>query len=115
MDAIDRKSIKLRQNVERDIAKAVVSQLLTAGFALSLDNGGDEYEIAHVTEADKVLKKMFATDCEHLYAEKDGKIYGWVFFVYGNDGWDVINDYSVKLEPYIGEGTPVEQLIQKYE
>lgn len=112
---IERSAVKMRQRVEREIARAVVKALLDAGFALSLDNGGDDYELAHVTDADKILKLMFATDSEHLYAEKDGKICGWVFFVYGNDGWDVINDYSVKLEPYIGKDTPVEAVIQKYE
>jgi hypothetical protein len=25
----------------------------------------------------------------------------WVRFVYGNDGWDVINDYSMALETII--------------
>jgi hypothetical protein len=26
---------------------------------------------------------------------------GWVRFIYGNDGWDVMNDYSTVLEPYL--------------
>ena len=34
--------------------------------------------------------------------------------VYGNDGWDVICDNTVNLEPWIGEGTAVDNLIQKY-
>lgn len=33
--------------------------------------------------------------------------------MYGNDGWDVISDYTVSLEPYIGEGTAVQKLIDK--
>ncbi len=24
---------------------------------------------------------------------------GWVRFIYGNDGWDVISDYTTNLEP----------------
>jgi hypothetical protein len=27
--------------------------------------------------------------------------FGWVRFIYGNDGWDVINDYTTNLEPVI--------------
>ena len=28
-------------------------------------------------------------------------IAAWVFLVYGNDGWDVIADYNVSLEPLL--------------
>ena len=41
----------------------------------------------------------------------------WVRFVYGNDGWDVLCDYSsvTDLDPYLGTGTKVGKLIDKYE
>jgi hypothetical protein len=34
--------------------------------------------------------------------------------VYGNDGWDVLSDYSVNLEKFIGDGTPVQKVVDKY-
>jgi hypothetical protein len=105
-------SVKMRQLVEREIATAVVDSLLAAGFALSVENGDDE--IFASGDAATILAAMFLTDDERLYAEKGGKDFGWVYFVYGNDGWDVINDYTVNLEPFIGEGTAVDKVVEKY-
>jgi hypothetical protein len=107
--------VKMRQAVEKSISKKVVNALLTAGFAISVDNGGDDYELAHSTNGVDIVKAMFLADEDRLYAEKDGKTFGWVYLIYGNDGWDVINDYTVNLEPYIGEGTAVQKEIEKWE
>lgn len=106
-------SVKMRQKVEREICTAVVDALLAAAFKLGVDNGGDDFEISDCSDRAKVLETMFATDEERLYAAKEG-IRGWVYFVYGNDGWDVISDYTVNLEPYIGEGTPVQKIVDEY-
>jgi hypothetical protein len=116
-------SVKMRQLVEKEIFRAVVDSLLKAGFALSIDNGdnnGNQYEIAHSVDADAIVKASYATDDECLYVESGStqedfkKILGWVYFVYGNDGPDVINDYTTNLEPYIGDGTEVQKIIDKY-
>lgn len=39
----------------------------------------------------------------------------WVRFVYGNDGWDVVSDYSHSktLDPYLGDGSEVQRLIDR--
>ena len=29
-------------------------------------------------------------------------------------GWDVVCDYTAKLDPFLGEGTAVDKLIEKY-
>lgn len=42
---------------------------------------------------------------------KGGK-FSWLKAVYGGDGWDVISDYSIDLEPLM-EGE-VKRLIEKY-
>lgn len=98
-------AIKRRIRVEDAIARAVVVDLLNAGYAVSVDNGGDEFEIACSRDADAIMAEMNATDSEHLYVHAliDGKYdkkrsCGWVFLVYGNDGWDVVNDYTTNLE-----------------
>ena len=53
---------------------------------------------------------MMTKDEDYLYAHRpDGQLkytgvydgYGWVRFIYGNDGWDVINDYCVTFEPHL--------------
>lgn len=91
-------NVAMRQRVERQIARAAINGLLAAGYTVSVNNGGDTDEIEPSTDARAILKEMFATDEEHLIAHRDGKRSGWVFFVYGNDGWDVISDYTTNLE-----------------
>lgn len=93
-------SVKMRQEVERKIAKALVKEAFAAGYIVSVDNGGDE-ESGKMSNLKSVLSAMFQTDEERLYMwnPTNGQRIGWVYFVYGNDGWDVISDYTVNLEP----------------
>lgn len=92
--------------LERRIAVSLVNELLAAGFSISIDNGEDETEPS--TNVDKILDAMSLTDEDYVHVYKDAKYVGWVFLVYGNDGWDVINDgwdvindYTTNLETHI--------------
>jgi hypothetical protein len=110
-------SAKMRQEVERKIATAVVETLLAAGFGLSVDNGDNgerEFEIKNSKSAKAVLKAMFQTDDEKLYTTKDGRLDGYVYFVYGNCGWDVISDYTLNLEKYVGEDSLAGKISDHY-
>ena len=88
--------------------------LLAAGFSLSIDNG--DTEAPYSKSRKDILKGMYQTDEEYLYVRKAGSSgsFAWVYFVYGNDGWDVISDYTVNLESLIGEGTDVQKVVDKY-
>ena len=79
-------SATMRRIVEREIAAALIADGLAAGYAIAVNNGGDEDELPPSTDAEAILAAMFATDDEHLHFYKDGKRAGWVWFVYGNDG-----------------------------
>jgi hypothetical protein len=93
----------MRQEVERKIATAVVETLLAAGFYIEVDNGEDMNKPSRTAAV--ILRQMFLTDDEGLLVSKgaESKAFGWVYFVYGNDGWDVVSDYTVNLEEYVGE------------
>lgn len=94
--------IEDRQRIERRIVRRVVLDLIAAEYRLNLDNGGETWELAEwSTDAKKVLAAMFATDEERLHCRKNENDRGWVFFVYGNDGPDVICDYTTNLEPIL--------------
>lgn len=105
-------NIKLRQQIERQIATAFVDEALKQGYSLTVNNGGDTDEIKPTTDQRTILEAMFATDDEHLIVIKDGKRIGWVRFVYGNSGWDVISDYTTNLEHLMG---PVNKLADHLE
>lgn len=88
--------------VERRIGVATVKALLDAGYELNVNNGGDDHELPHFTrDRAAILNAMMQTDTENLIARatREGQRSGWVMFVYGNDGWDVISDYLSALEP----------------
>lgn len=101
-------SVKMRQEVERKIAEALIQQSLDAGYHISVNNGGDEDEIKPSHDKKKILDAMFATDEEHLiFYNEEGKRVGWVYFVYGNSGWDVISDYTTNLDHVMSEANKV--------
>jgi hypothetical protein len=103
----------MRQIVEHEIAEAVVDALLGAGYRLSTDYGDGESKVT--SDRAQILKDLFQGDDDRLYAHKGGKYFGWVYLVYGNDGWDVISDYTTNLESLIGEkGTKVQKIVEKY-
>jgi hypothetical protein len=101
-------NIEKRIELEKRIARKVVRALLAAGYELSIDNGGETREIPYTTDFKTVTGAMFATDDEHLLARGPSK--SFVYFVYGNDGWDVINDYGLSLEPIM---EPIEEYCRK--
>lgn len=106
--------VKTRQRIERLIVTAVINALLKAGFSITIENGGDTPELTQSTDRAEIISHLFLTDEEYIIPVQSGTRFGWVYAVYGNDGWDVISDYTVNLEPYIGEGTEVQKVIDEW-
>jgi hypothetical protein len=102
-EAFDRAVLR-RCRVEERIARATVRALLAAGYELSVDNGEEETKPSR--DFAKVAGAMFETDEDYLCIQNAAGVEaggrklwaGWVRFVYGNDGLDVICDYTVNLE-----------------
>lgn len=97
-------SVKMRQEVERKIAVAFVTRAIKAKYKITVDYG--DGESTKLSSVKSVLAKMFQGDEDRLYLYKGGPV-GWILFVYGNDGWDVISDYSVNLEYLMGEAKKI--------
>jgi hypothetical protein len=98
-------SVRMRQEIERKIAIALINAAIKAGYKISVNNGGEDNEIEPTTDAAKVLKAMFATDDEYLLFFKGSakQHFAWAWFVYGNDGYDVISDYTTNIEHLMPE------------
>jgi hypothetical protein len=90
--------------------RRTVTDALNAGFALSVDNG--EELSAPTTKRKEILGAMMQCDEDRLYYHKDAELVGWVYFVYGNDGWDVISDYTTNLESFL---KGADELSRRYE
>lgn len=93
-----------RIKIEEQIAKRVIKDALAAGFKLSVFDS-DEITLEKSSDADEIFKAMFTSDDDRLYFYKEGVddgYFGWVWFIYGNSGWDVISDYTTNLEHVVG-------------
>lgn len=100
-------SVKMRQEVERKIATAFVKAAIREKYEIVVDYGDGPTDLLFTTRS--VLAAMFQGDEDRLYLYKKGgtRIVGWVYFVYGNDGWDVISDYTTNLESLMGEANKI--------
>lgn len=108
-------NVKQRQRIERQILAAFVKSAIEQGYTIDVDNGGDEFELEGCGDAEGVMQACMLTDYDRVHFGKDGKIFGWAFFVYGNDGWDVINDYTANAatEPVIKEANELAERLEK--
>lgn len=88
--------VKRRQKVERMIVRRIVTDAIRLGYTVDV-NDGEEVTVMASTSVRKVMAAVMTTDEDYLILHK-GKKRGWVRLVYGNDGWDVVNDYTTNLE-----------------
>jgi hypothetical protein len=93
-------SIETRQGIERKIAEAFITDALEAGYTITVDDGEDE-PVKRSADAAEILGAMFTVDEEHLRLYSGQEYAGWVYFVYGNSGWDVVSDHTVNLTPLL--------------
>ena len=107
-------TIEERQKIEREIVEAVIDSALAAGYSISVEDGDSELAIERSKDRAAILAEMFQMDDDTLrFHEGDREMWnGWVYFVYGNDGWDVVNDNSTNVEHLLRSASV---LIEKYE
>jgi hypothetical protein len=104
----DTPAVRARQRIEQKIALTAVKQLLAEGYLLGV-NDGEETTVHHSRDASAIEAALFTTDEDYIYVYIDDedpidlRPDYWVRLVYGNDGWDVISDYSVTLEKHLSE------------
>jgi hypothetical protein len=83
--------VKQRQAIEVKIVKAVVTEALRLGYALRVDDGEEFHPISK--KAKTLYDQLLETDMDKLYVYRNDTYVGWILFVYGNDGYDVISDH----------------------
>lgn len=110
-------SVKMRQIVEKEISAAIVDALLKAGFELQINNGDSESKF--MIDRANIIKHLYLTDEDRIFVRHADNsdptsVFGWVYLVYGNDGWDVLSDYTTNLKSVIGAKSPVQKVIDKY-
>ena len=91
-------SVQARIEVERKIVRRAVLDAISAGYTLNVDYGDGDVLSKPTSERKEIMDAMMQGDDDRLFYHKDGKHVGWAWFVYGNDGYDVLSDYTVNLE-----------------
>lgn len=92
-------------STDRAAVTAIIRAVKAAGWILDyVDDGEDNIAVASETEA---LDAIFAVDEAWLHVEVrppyDGPPrVGYVYFVLGNEPFEVAADYTINLEPALG-------------
>lgn len=92
-------SIRSRIDAERKICRRTIRELHAAGYEMRV-HSGDEFETKRAETESGLMRALFNLDDAWLLVHHKGqrKAFGWVRFVFGNDGWDVVSDYTTNLE-----------------
>ena len=110
--------------IERKIVTRFVNHCLNneKRLTVSLERGYDTDEcLLASTDRKKIIETILSGDECHVFVHEatgpavvDGCINtpSWVYFVFGNDGWDTISDYTVGLEKLL---EPINEFAQKFE
>ncbi|WP_262222480.1 hypothetical protein [Stenotrophomonas maltophilia] len=104
LTAAGKYQIRERILIERAVIRKAVSDLIAEGYAIQVHNG-EELAVNGTRDAATVMAAIMQTDEDRLYLlNVEGPAYapkmtraGWVHLVYGNDGWDVVSDYTTNL------------------
>lgn len=93
-------SVRYRRRVELALVRKLCGVIIDAGNVISVNDGGD-YPVKYSINVDEIIDACFAVD-ECWLIVRDGSPernkLGSIYLVFGNDGWDAINDYHVSLE-----------------
>lgn len=94
----DAPHVARRIRTEGRICAHLVERLLAAGYRLSVDDG-EETTVVRSRDRGAILEGLFTTDSDRIlvYTPGAARHAGWVSLVYGNDGHDVISDYTTSL------------------
>lgn len=88
-------SVRRRCRVELRVVRQLLSDLRASGYEVTADNGEDG-EVAGTD--DQLIESLFAVDEATVRTRSARGQRSFVFLVFGNDGWDTVNDYGISLE-----------------
>lgn len=87
----------LRHRHERAIAERLVADCIAQGYELSVCDG-EEWTVKRSTDAKQVMDALFSTGEDFLRLFKGVEKIGQFTLISGNDGWDLIADWSYTEE-----------------
>lgn len=93
-------SVRARARLELTIVNALIARAAETGAKLAVHATYEENEYSD--EPYDVKSALFdLDDATVVVNDAQGESMGWVRLVFGNDGWDLISDYSARLESFL--------------
>lgn len=87
-------NVENRIKLEKKIVRKMCKDGIAKGWTVSV-NDGEEWTIKRSKDMKAIMKAVMTTDEDIIrFRDGTGERVGDVYLVYGNDGWDVISDYS---------------------
>lgn len=96
--------------IEQAIILEAVEGLLSCGYSIDVYDG-EGYALKRSHSAAAIMDAMRSTGEDYLYPYNGDRQAGWVHFIYGNDGYDVIADYTISLEMALSGADALADLI----
>jgi hypothetical protein len=101
------------RRIDKEISTKLVDALLADGYTITCDLRDDECEFIRSVDRDRILEHMWDVEEVEMYVYK-WKYRGWLRLIFGESGWDLIQDYSDELgylidpivEPYHPDNRP---------
>lgn len=106
-------NVKLRQELERKIVRAIAKEAIRTGHTVSVSDG-EEWTVKRSAKVSEIMGAIMTTDQDMLrIRDAEGKHIGDIALIYGNDGYDVISDYHCNpvMESVLA---PANKLADKY-
>lgn len=88
-------------STDRAAVIAIIRAVKAAGWVLDYVYDSED-NVAVENREDMALDAIFAVDEAFLHVNRTGGLTGWVYFVLGNEPFEVAADYTINLEPALG-------------
>tara|TARA_R100000963_G_C4644345_1_gene108159 strand:- start:2955 stop:3227 length:273 start_codon:yes stop_codon:yes gene_type:complete len=74
--------------------ETMIDRGLAKGLTVSVDGGGDEFDLENSTDLKQIMEDVTAVDDAHIHFFSHAEEVGWVYVVNWNDPEEQISDYS---------------------
>ncbi len=108
--------IRFRQDLERRITDEIVKALFAKDMVVRIHDGED-YCTKRTTDPVAVQEAVQSTDEDTIfvYIVEEKQPIGSISLVYGNDGYDVVSDWSGRNDAYYQLlSSVIEPIVEKY-
>lgn len=99
-------TVEKRIEVEKKIVRKTIRLMKDAGWNVVGHNATNDESFEACSGEKETIEAVFSVDEAKVYFKKGDLRRQVVFFVMGNDGWDVVCDYTAPME-----GTPEHEFV----